>query len=337
MARLRLQASDPDGDPLTYAIAPLPAGATFDPSEGLFSWRPLSAQQVQLSFRVSDGRLVDTLNLTVTVRGNAAPRADQYERTLVFEAGASERRPEGIELAQDPDGDDVAVRVAKAPRGARLVAVASRVILNFAPDATEAGEYPLEFEVTDGEHSTRASHTVLVVPKWNRSDWGGSLLPGGGPSAFVMHGSGDAYVGGAFDVTVRAIREDGPTGRHCARDEEAGSMCHASHRRFYAEFEVLDALRASVPSLFSYGLGFSSTFEYYPARHALIPFYLAEVGGLVQNGPGHLAQTRAALGLHLWASDAVWISAALGYRVVPAGLYERSGPTSTLRVMLNPW
>lgn len=36
-------AVDPDGDPITYAAANLPAGAIFDPATGAFSWKPTDA------------------------------------------------------------------------------------------------------------------------------------------------------------------------------------------------------------------------------------------------------------------------------------------------------
>lgn len=333
--QMRLEASDPEEDPLSYSAISLPAGATFDPAAGLFTWQPKSAQQTHVRFRVSDGRLSDTLNLSVGVRNNAPPGAEPA-RVFVFEAGSARTRSEGTELAQDLDGDALTVRVEQAPRGASVVALGNRAVLHFAPEAGQLGEYPLVFEASDGERSTRVAHTLLVMPKWNQKDWAGALLPGGGPSVFVTHGNGDAFLGGAFDVTIRAVRGDGPTGRLCEKGEYSGS-CYASHRRFYAEFEVLDALRAGVSPLFTYGFGFSSTFEWYPARRALIPFYSAEVGGLVQGEFGHLAQTRAALGLHLWASDGAWLSTALGYRVVPAGLYDLSGPTLSLRAVLNPW
>jgi hypothetical protein len=153
---------------------------------------------------------------------------------------------------------------------------------------------------------------------------------------FVTHDDGDSYIGGGFDVTIYAKRNDGPTGRRCSENESRDG-CHASHRRFYAQFEVFDGLSAENPSLFSYGLGFSSSFEWYPARRGLIPFYAAEAGGVVQDGRGHLLQTCPALGLHLWAGDRLWLSASAAYRVVPAALYDLSGPTFALRAMVNPW
>jgi hypothetical protein len=39
----------------------------------------------------------------------------------------------------------------------------------------------------------------------------------------------------------------------------------------------------------------------------------------------------------LFANDDIWLNAMLGYRVVPAELYELSGPTFALTAVLNPW
>ncbi|MCB0358793.1 MAG: putative Ig domain-containing protein, partial [Bdellovibrionales bacterium] len=54
---LQLQATDAENDPLLYSVpAGLPAGASLDPSSGLFTWKPDSSQsgQYSLTFRVAD-------------------------------------------------------------------------------------------------------------------------------------------------------------------------------------------------------------------------------------------------------------------------------------------
>ena len=137
-------------------------------------------------------------------------------------------------------------------------------------------------------------------------------------------------------MSLVALTGDGQSGVLCA-DGVRYVDCHASHHRFYGEFEVLDSLKSGEPSLFTYGLGYSASFEYYPARRFLIPHYGIELGGLVREGLGHRAQTRPYLGLHLWADRHVWLNLTLGYRVVPTELVELSGPTATLRAVLNPW
>jgi aryl-phospho-beta-D-glucosidase BglC (GH1 family)/flagellar hook assembly protein FlgD len=64
-----LAASDPQGDPLTYSAASLPAGASFDPVTRKFSWTPDfdQAGSYQVKLVVSDGILKDQELVTVTV------------------------------------------------------------------------------------------------------------------------------------------------------------------------------------------------------------------------------------------------------------------------------
>jgi hypothetical protein len=139
-----------------------------------------------------------------------------------------------------------------------------------------------------------------------------------------------------FDVTIYMQQQSGWAGYQCAHDG-AQDGCFASHRRFYAEFEVLDSLRSGAARAFTYAAGFSASFEWYPARRCLIPHYGVEVGGMVHEHLGHLAQVRPYLGLHLWAGHHWWLNAAFGYCVTPAELYELSGPTFGLLALFNPW
>ena len=70
-----LQATDPDGDPLTYSSAMLPGGAYLDPNTGVFDWTPAYFQHgiYQIPFTVSDGQLSTTKTTTFTVLNVNAP------------------------------------------------------------------------------------------------------------------------------------------------------------------------------------------------------------------------------------------------------------------------
>ncbi|MDD9933777.1 MAG: putative Ig domain-containing protein, partial [Myxococcales bacterium] len=72
---LQIGATDPDGDALVYAVAPLPlpAGAAFDGQTGLFTYRPLSTDvgSYTLTFSVDDGNRVDSETITLDVQAPA--------------------------------------------------------------------------------------------------------------------------------------------------------------------------------------------------------------------------------------------------------------------------
>ena len=68
--------SDPDSDPLVISAAGLPAGSTFDPDTGAFSWTPGFDQAGVhgVVFSASDGSLTASLPVTITVGDvNRAP------------------------------------------------------------------------------------------------------------------------------------------------------------------------------------------------------------------------------------------------------------------------
>src|SRR5262249_20620597 len=68
--RIPLQASDPDGDALTFSSPNPPPGAALNPATGLFTWTPGFAQQgtFAVPIAVSDGTntATQTMNITVT-------------------------------------------------------------------------------------------------------------------------------------------------------------------------------------------------------------------------------------------------------------------------------
>ena len=343
---ISLKVEDPDDDVLSFTARRLPSGATFDSKNGVVTWTPARSQEGEheIEFDVSDGSLTATQAFTFTVIPNRAPQGTS-EHTLLFTAIAepipdigalASSDSQGSQIAHDQDDDLLTVVVRKQPPGGRVLAYRGSVTLRWAPTEKDVGEHELVVDVSDGELKTRIQRTVVVFPEWSRRDYHGWFLLGGGPSAFVAHDDGEVFLGGAMDVTFVAIGENAESGYRCAHGTRHND-CHASHHRFYAEFEVLDSTRDGEPSLFTYGAGYSATFEWNPGRRTFIPHYGIEVGGLVRDELGHRAQARPYLGIHLFANDDIWLNAMLGYRVVPAELYELSGPTFALTAVLNPW
>ena len=67
-----VNATDPDGDTLTYSASNLPDGAVFDLDTGTFSWTPTSGQAgiyPDMHFETSDDELTDWKNITIRVVG----------------------------------------------------------------------------------------------------------------------------------------------------------------------------------------------------------------------------------------------------------------------------
>ena len=69
-----LSASDPDNSNLTFSGNPLPGGATFGTSTGVFAWTPTSSQTgtYSITFSVADGLLTNSQSASITVNTNTA-------------------------------------------------------------------------------------------------------------------------------------------------------------------------------------------------------------------------------------------------------------------------
>ena len=342
-ARITFLAEDPDDEALTYAVASLPAGATLDQQQGILTWRPTRDQEGkhELRLEVSNGQLTAKRTFTFFVRPNLAPMDNGSEAVTYQTVRAAQDvtlRPSEatVNLATDPDADEVACEIKKAPPGGHIVVTQSSAAFVWSPSAADIGEHEVVVDVSDGELRTTIRKTIVVMPEWEGHDYRRWFLLGGGPSAFLSHGNGEAFLGGTVDITFAAVREDG-AGAYACTHGLRNYDCHASHHRFYGQFELLDSTRSGAASVFAYAAGYSASLEWRPARRYLIPHYGIDAGGLVRAGVGHRAQVHPYLGLHLWASDGLWIDATLGYRVTPADLHDLSGPTFALRAILNPW
>ena len=101
-----VNATDPDGDSLTYSATGLPANALFNTTTRIFSWTPNTNQtgNYTVTFTVTDGQLSDSKNVLITVNTvNRAPVLEQIGNQTV-NAGST------IQFAvnaTDPDGDSL--------------------------------------------------------------------------------------------------------------------------------------------------------------------------------------------------------------------------------------
>jgi hypothetical protein len=330
----RVQAFDPDGDSLTFEAKGLPVFARLDPQQGILSLAPGPNQRGshRIEVDVSDGRAVSRFVLMVTVSANKAPVVALDRVPLVLVGGA---QPRHLTVFVDPEQDPLTIVSARVPNTARVAAEGSEVKLDWQPTDANAGEHSYSIEVSDGLLTSRAEGTLFVVPSWRALNWSTALVPSFGTAAFVTH-AGDAYAGGSFDLTLFARRRSAQEGIACVSMKFDGD-CHASHLRFYASFELLESPAAGGPALFSYGLGYAGSFEAYPVRRYLIPFYAFEFGGLFHEELGHYAGIRPEIGVYLWADHRAWLSLAIGEQLLPAELSQLSGPTLSLSAMLVPW
>jgi hypothetical protein len=165
---LPLAALDPDGDPLSFSAANLPAGASLDAQTGVLRWTPNLIQAGDydgIVLRVSDGNRSDseTIALQVVNLNQApilTPLADQSTRETAELSFTL--------VANDFDGDTIAyASVNPLPAGARFDGRSAT--FSWTPGYEQAGEYLLSFLAQDPDGARDTVNVTVRVANLDRA------------------------------------------------------------------------------------------------------------------------------------------------------------------------
>ncbi len=179
---LELEATDPDGDVLTFRSPNLPPGASLVPSTGEFRWTPTFTQHgsVSVVILVDDGKITVNRSLRVTVLNVNSPvhfpslgPVDVFEgqnirlRLAALDADHPELVAGGGEDTQVEQGNrpsPIQYRITGLPEGATFD-VATQLLV-WTPGFNQAEEYRIGLEATDDGDGTgtptTATATVLI-------------------------------------------------------------------------------------------------------------------------------------------------------------------------------
>ena len=178
-----LAATDPDGDPLTLSVSPLPAFATFADlgnGSGTLSLRPGQAQPgtYVLVATATDGRGASaTVQLTVTVTTlGGVPTADGQQLT-VAEDNALQLTLTGA----DPGGAAVTFAIVGSPAHGSLTGQAPNLVYTPGPDYY--GPDAFRFVTSNGVNSSDPATVAITVTEVNDP-------PVLGPDAFKLKVAG---------------------------------------------------------------------------------------------------------------------------------------------------
>ncbi len=159
----RLQATDVDGDQLTFALASQPAnGGVLLNADGSFTYTPKADfnGSDSFSYKVSDGTLESSATATVTVNPvNDAPVAqDDTAETEVDQAIAIDV------LLNDSDVDGDILTINKVTGAAHGTAVVNGTQILYTPAVGFIGSDSLNYTVSDGQLSSTAMVNMTVTP-----------------------------------------------------------------------------------------------------------------------------------------------------------------------------
>ena len=152
-----VNATDPNGDTITYSVLNLPSGATF--SSQTFSWTPGYEQTgtYQVTFIAGDGQAQDSETITITVNNtNRAPVLDS-----IGDKSVNENSTLNFSIsATDADSDTITYSATDLPTGATLNSTTGT--FTWTPGYTQAGTHQVTFTASDGQAQDPETITITV-------------------------------------------------------------------------------------------------------------------------------------------------------------------------------
>jgi len=155
-----IEATDPDGDMLTYSLVTSPTDMEINENSGAISWLPTATGSFEVTVEVSDGKLSDIQSFIITVSEpeplNQSPLITSIPVTAVI---LGETYTCTIE-ATDPDGDTLTYFLTAKPPGMTIDPITGTI--TWTP--TALGSYYVNIEVSDGELSDVRTFAIIVSP-----------------------------------------------------------------------------------------------------------------------------------------------------------------------------
>ncbi|UCH90170.1 MAG: putative Ig domain-containing protein, partial [Thermoplasmata archaeon] len=150
-----VDATDPDGQTLTYSVSGLPSGAVF--ASQTFTWTPTydQAGTFAVTFAADDGQDQDSQVVTITVVNvNRAPVFSAIGNKSVW----SDDPLTFTVDATDPDGDAVTFSTNTVPSGATFVTET----FDWTPTAAQIGAHNVTFYASDGQLQDSEAISITV-------------------------------------------------------------------------------------------------------------------------------------------------------------------------------
>lgn len=145
----RVDAVDPDGDPISIHFNRVPKGA--ETNENSISWQTdyESAGEYPIHIAVTDGEAVVEQKFFLTVNNVNRPPVFVEPEAFLLQLREGELWRLTLSVS-DPDGDDVKLSLPNPPEGMRL----DGQLLSWRPNYRQSGEYYVDVVADDGQDET---------------------------------------------------------------------------------------------------------------------------------------------------------------------------------------
>jgi RHS repeat-associated protein len=202
-----IDATDPNGDRLTYSLVNPPAGMTI--KDGLISWTPTAVQSGNnsVTVKVSDGSLTTTQSFELLVTNQAPNYAPQISSVPTLVTSLEQAYSYDLK-GSDPDGDLVLWSLATAPEG--MVIDVRTGALRWQPVASQIGEHSVAVRLVDSYGAYTVQEFVVLVNGINT------------PSEISSIPLTKAAIGQAYSYLVEATDPEGDELRYVLAKHPVG-------------------------------------------------------------------------------------------------------------------
>ncbi len=163
-----VEATDPDGDALTYLLATQPSGMSVNSATGLITWTPdlTQAGSHNVVVEVSDGSLKAAQSFTIVISALIANRKpNAHTQSAETDEDTSKRI---ILTGFDADGDKLIFLIVSQPAKGKISGFNSATgQLDYIPDENYYGADSFTFKVNDGTDDSDAATVTINVKAVN--------------------------------------------------------------------------------------------------------------------------------------------------------------------------
>ncbi len=163
-----VNATDAEGDPISYSVDKRPDGASFDPSTKTFTWTPgfNQAGTYEVDFIANDGNSSSVLTVNIVVNNVNSPPTLNLNTTSPVNIDEGENYELQL-TATDPDSGATLLffYLGTLPQGADLTADG---LFTWTPSYDQAGTYTITFAVMDEYNAQDSKDLTIIVNDANQ-------------------------------------------------------------------------------------------------------------------------------------------------------------------------